>query len=129
MKKSKRAIEEIFEEKEFAEFMSAYFDGDFDPYKPEHWILDAWWLAFHRFEMTKFGANEMRELDNDKSNFAINITQKDDDDFKALSVRKSRGGLLLWLLDVVGFKDYEEIKNFDPYDYDTFKEIITTNDW
>lgn len=125
MKKSKRAVEEVFKNKEFTEFISAYFDGDFDPYKPEHWILDSWELAYHRFDMTPIGAESMKALD-EKDSYAINITQKNDDYFTALSVKRAKAGLLLWLLDIVGFEDYQEMKKFDPYDYDLFNEYITT---
>lgn len=122
MNSSKRVIKEIFKNKEFLELVDDYFKGDIDPYDPQNWIVDSWGMEVYRLDMDENGAREMKTLMNRK--FALNITHDADTMFSAIVVDKNKAALLSWLIDTIGF-DYENMEDFDPYDYDTFSEIIT----
>lgn len=125
MKSSKRAIKEIFKDKDFVDIMDRYFKGEFDPYKAENWIIDEWEFTFMRFPMNKFGARQMLDVAESEDEFAVSLTYKDDSDFTAISVKKKYGGLLLWLLDTIGFENYQEIEKFNPNDYNVYNELKT----
>lgn len=125
MKKSKRAIKEVFKNSDFRMLLTDYYDGDLDPNNLEDLTMDSWGMIIYRFDMDKPGAEKMNELRFDKKVTAINITYKDDSEFSAISVKEEYGALLRWLLDLIGYEDWEDISDFRPNNYDTYSEYIT----
>lgn len=127
IKKSKKAIRYIFEDKYFPNVIKRLEDGLIDPYDVYSWKINpSWGLDTYHFHMDKNGAEKVNKLKNSAS-FVLNITEKDDSEFIIIMINKEYGGLLVWMLDVIGFENYEDIKNFDPYKYDVFNEYITKN--
>jgi len=123
MKKSKKAIQYIFEDKYFHKFIDQYFNG-IDPYDPASWKINpSWGFDVYYFKMDEEGATKVNHIKND-SGFVLNITQKDDDMFQILIIDKKYGGIIQWILDIIGLK-YEDMNKFDPYNYDVFNEIKT----
>ena len=126
IKKSKKAIRYLFEDKYFYKFIDQYFNG-IDPYDPTSWKINPnWGFDVYYFKMDEEGATKVNHIKNNSGSFSLNITQKDDNMFQILLINKEYGGIIQWILDIVGLK-YEDMKNFDPYKYNVFNEYITRN--
>lgn len=127
IKKSKKAIRCVFEDKYFPNVIKRLEDGLIDPYDVYSWKVNpGWGLDTYHFNMDEEGAEKVNKLKNSAS-FVLNITEKDDVKFNIIMINKQYGGLLIWMLDIIGFENYEDIKNFDPYKYDVFNEYTTRN--
>lgn len=129
MKKSKRAIKEVFKNKEFRNVLSRYFSGDMDTYDVDDLQIDSWGTIIHRFDMDKEGAEKFAALAHEEDTTMIDITYNDDSEFLGIVVRKNKGALLKWLLDIIGYEDWEDLTGikFDPTKYDTYSEYVTLN--
>lgn len=128
MKESKRAIEEVFRNEEFAQLMKEYYSGDLNPYTPEEWpVNDSWSLSFDRFPMNDDGAADMIDMRyNQKDVVTVNTTFNGDTQFSAMSVDKKFSAIFFWFLNLIEY-DYEDIKLFNAYDYDRYNEWKTIN--
>jgi len=126
MKVSKRAIKELFINDEFSTLLKNYFSGDFDPYDYDHWLPASWGASFFKYSMDMDGAKGMKRLTNLKNAYSLNVTQKSDSDFSVIAVDDTYASVLIWILDLIGFK-YEEMRKFDAYEYEDFNMWITTN--
>ncbi len=128
MKKSKKAIEELFrnerDSNEFLDFLKEYFSGELDPYKPKNWVIYEWDTFIGIYDMDMQGAERMKSFNREKD-FAFDITENfDDDSFHSIVLNKDKAGLMMWMMDIVGLK-YKDMVKFDPYKYDAFNEYIT----
>lgn len=125
MKKSKRAIKEVFKNDDFRMLLTDYYKGDLDPHNLEDLTMDSWGMIIYRFDMDKDGAEDMIRLRHDKEVTSINITYDEDTNFSAITVREDKGALLIWLLDLIGFENYTDMDDFDPNNYDTYSKYVT----
>ncbi len=109
----------------FARFVRRFLDGDINPYNVLTWgINPGWGFDEYKFPMNWNGADKIKSY-KDSASFVLNLTQKDSDKFRIVMINKEHAKTMLWMLDLVGTNNYEELTSFDPYKYDVFNEYIT----